>query len=264
MSRRVRLDPDEIALLEEERDFLLRSLEDLERERAGDNVTADDYERLRDDYTARAAAVIRSLREGLDTRPQAPPWSTGRKAAVAIGIAAFAVAAGLLLARSVGERLPGETVTGNEQLRRGQPAATRGGTRPPSVDDLRAAVASDPDNPRLRIAYAAALLNAGEAADALQQYDKAARLDPSSAEARAYGGWIVFLAGLPEEALERLDAAVEADARFPDTYFFRAMVRVRGTGDREGARRDLRRYLELAPRGPFADEAEVVLRELAR
>ena len=38
--------------LEAERDFLLRSIEDLERERAAGDVGADDYAELRSDYVA--------------------------------------------------------------------------------------------------------------------------------------------------------------------------------------------------------------------
>ena len=45
--------------LEAERDFLLRSLDDLEAERDAGNIDDDTYRTLHDDYTARAAAVIR-------------------------------------------------------------------------------------------------------------------------------------------------------------------------------------------------------------
>ena len=55
------LDPDALAALEEERDFLLRSLRDLEREHDVGDVDDHDYEVLKDDYTARAATVLRSI-----------------------------------------------------------------------------------------------------------------------------------------------------------------------------------------------------------
>ena len=42
-SRRRDLDPDALAALEEERDFLLRSLQDLEREYAAGDVDESDY-----------------------------------------------------------------------------------------------------------------------------------------------------------------------------------------------------------------------------
>ena len=47
--------------LEEERSFLLRSLADLDAERADGNVDDGTYERLHADYTARAARVIHQL-----------------------------------------------------------------------------------------------------------------------------------------------------------------------------------------------------------
>ena len=55
------LDPDELAALEEQRAFLLTSLRDLEAEHDVGDVDEGDYEQLKDDYTARAAAVIRAI-----------------------------------------------------------------------------------------------------------------------------------------------------------------------------------------------------------
>ena len=46
--RPIRLDPDELATLEEQRDFLLRSLEDLEREYEAGDLTDEDHRTLRD------------------------------------------------------------------------------------------------------------------------------------------------------------------------------------------------------------------------
>ena len=47
--------------LDDERAFLLRSLEDLEREHDAGDLSERDYAVLRDRYTAHAAAVLRSL-----------------------------------------------------------------------------------------------------------------------------------------------------------------------------------------------------------
>ena len=52
--------------LEAERDFLLRSLDDLDAEREVGNVDDGTYQTLHDDYTARAATIIRSLDAGTD------------------------------------------------------------------------------------------------------------------------------------------------------------------------------------------------------
>ena len=58
------MDPDELARLEEERRFLLRSITDLEREYEAGDVDDDDYQTLMDGYTARAAAVMRTIDDG--------------------------------------------------------------------------------------------------------------------------------------------------------------------------------------------------------
>ncbi|MGH8986356.1 MAG: hypothetical protein ACRDY6_21135, partial [Acidimicrobiia bacterium] len=65
--------------LEAERDFLLRSLDDLEAEREAGGIDDESYARLHDDYTARAAAAIRALRDGVDARPVAAPLPWRRR-----------------------------------------------------------------------------------------------------------------------------------------------------------------------------------------
>ena len=57
----LRSDPDRLAELEEERAFLLRSLDDLDRERAAGDIDEHDFATLHDDYTARAAAVLKAI-----------------------------------------------------------------------------------------------------------------------------------------------------------------------------------------------------------
>jgi tetratricopeptide (TPR) repeat protein len=51
-----------------ERDMLLRSLEDLDREHDAGDLSDKDYELLRDRYTARAASVLRALEEHSNDR----------------------------------------------------------------------------------------------------------------------------------------------------------------------------------------------------
>ena len=65
------LDPDEVAALEEQRDFLLSSLADLDREHEAGDLDDDDYEALRDDYTSRAATVLEELRTRLNSSTSA-------------------------------------------------------------------------------------------------------------------------------------------------------------------------------------------------
>lgn len=111
--RTSRLDPDELAALEEQRDFLLASIEDLDREYAAGDLDDDDHRALRDDYTARAAATLRAIDQQQAAFADARrPRSRGRTLAVLAGVLAFAAIAGLLVARSLGARGEGETASG--------------------------------------------------------------------------------------------------------------------------------------------------------
>lgn len=112
-SRPGRLDPDELAALEEQRDFLLRSLADLDREHAAGDLADDDYTTLRDDYTARAAEVLRAI----ERREQAfadarRPRSAGRTAVTVGIVVVIALVAGLSVAKFAGPRQAGDTATG--------------------------------------------------------------------------------------------------------------------------------------------------------
>jgi hypothetical protein len=69
-------------VLEEEREFFLRSLRDLDAERAAGDLDELDYQGLRDDYTVRAAQVLRELAE-LD-EPGDPTIEAGPAATPAV------------------------------------------------------------------------------------------------------------------------------------------------------------------------------------
>ena len=88
--RMTRVDLDQLAELEEERRFLLRSLADLEREHDAGDIDDADYATLRDGYTVRAAAVLREIDGGraqLPPKPTAPLGANHRdRAAVVAGV----------------------------------------------------------------------------------------------------------------------------------------------------------------------------------
>ena len=67
--------------LRDELDFLLASIDDLERERSAGDVDADDHRRLLDGYTARAARISRLL-DGSEvevTSPETPSAGPRRR-----------------------------------------------------------------------------------------------------------------------------------------------------------------------------------------
>jgi uncharacterized protein (TIGR02996 family) len=269
-----RFDPDALAALESERDFLLRSLADLETEREAGNLDDDRYQALKDDYTARAASVLRSIEEGHDARPAPPPIPRRRKLLTGGGVLAFVFVAALGVAAASGKRHEGQTLTGNAQS-----SGTQPGTGQSDDGARRAAlerqVSEHPDDPAAHLVYARYLLEAGEPTSAVREYIAAARLDPKNPEAHAYAGWVSFLAAqsanadpktaaeLTDRALVRLDAAVAAAADYPDAHFFRGMVQLRGKNNPKAAVPDFERYLLLVPDGPLNDQVKQLL-EAAR
>src|SRR4051794_40696587 len=103
--RFVRLDPDALAVLEEQRAFLLRSLDDLEHEHAAGDLEDDDYETLKQDYERRLGSVGRAVDEGkAEFAAVRTPRSKRRSRLTIAAIVLFAVACGFGVARSAGRR----------------------------------------------------------------------------------------------------------------------------------------------------------------
>ena len=217
--------------LETERDFLLRSLDDLERERSEGNVDEGTYRELHDDYTARAAAVIRSLDAGADlTAPQPRSASTLARALTVGGIIVFALVAAVLLSRAVGQRRPGQTITGNSQVPAG---STTTGTDPGR--QLAAAADEQPKSYAARIAYARYLYRNNDFADAVREFGAAARLDPSQPEPPTYAGWAGALVSqqvgdaetrqsLLSASLERINEVIKAHPKYPDAHALKGVI----------------------------------------
>lgn len=233
-ARRRELDPDALAALEEERDFLLRSLEDLEREHAAGDVDDSDFEELKDDYTARAAAVIRAIEDRTaavkSLRPQRN-WQRTALGLVLVGL--LAVGASWLVFRNAGTRAPGQGLTG----------------------DIR----QDSSNLILQAqgltGQAQASLQAGDSTKALKQfesavqaYDKALEISPENVQAMTYRGWVLHTialsselsvaADLDRQALEYLDEAIAIDPLYSDARVFRAILE-RNAGEFGAAKVDL-------------------------
>lgn len=211
-------DIEQRAALEEQRDFLLRSLEDLEREHAAGDVDEHDYRALRDDYTIRAAAVLREIsaggrRSGSPTTPRS--W---RRAALTIGaVVAFAVLAGLLVGRAAGRRDIGEVATGGISQ---------------SVTE--------------KLNEAGRRAGEGELAAAIELYDEVLVDDPGNAEALTYKGWLQTLDGDEAGGLEVLLDAATTNPAYPDVHAFLAIVFFRN-GLVEQADRELDRLDALDP-----------------
>lgn len=259
-SQNHRRDASAVASLRAQRDFLLRSIADLDAERAAGELPQARYFQLHDDYTIQAATVLRALDrleptdadQLADGRADARDPSTNavrptrrRQVSLAVAVTVVVVVAGAgLLVRNSQDRAPGQTITGNAQ------------SRPDELEDRERVARAQPNDAEAQFEYGQALLEARRTVEALKSFDAAARLNPSDPAAKAYGGMVVYLAGLVDEAMRRLDAAVAADPSYADARFFRGVVRLRGRNDPNGALEDLTEFLRLVPPGPERDEVQ--------
>jgi cytochrome c-type biogenesis protein CcmH/NrfG len=261
-----RVDPDERQELERERDFLLKSLDDLETERSAGNIDDESYRELHDDYTARAAAAIRALRDGVDARPAAPPVPWRRRGLVIGAIVAFAALAAVTLAAALGARLPGQTSSGNSP------------TASPSRDQQQArlgeAVRANPKDAGARLALARFLEQKGDIVGSLKQLDEAVKVAPDNADALANAGRVRFIVAgqVPSPDAQRqlvtgartlLDRAVQADPNHADAHFYRGVLLLEGFNEVDAAGGEFQRYLVLAPDGQFATQARNALAQTA-
>jgi tetratricopeptide (TPR) repeat protein len=175
-----------LAALSEERDFLLGSLRDLEAEHEAGDVDDRDYAALKDDYTARAAAVIRAIERPAapsrrSQRSERPPRSMTSRVVVGALVALFAVGAGVVVAQWSGQRGAGDSITGG----------IRGDTR----DDLLEARQQAAD---------------GQYLDAIKSYDKVIQLDPANTEALAYRGWMLRIVAQSASGQQQSQLRAEA------------------------------------------------------
>ena len=265
MSSSIRFDPDALASLESERDFLLRSIKDLETEREAGNLDDERYRELKDDYTARAAAVLRSIEAGRSVAVEAaPPVPRKRKLLTGGAVLAFVLVAALAMAAAVGNRQEGQTATGNAQSGGAQTAEARRAA-------LERQVQEKPDDPTAHLVYARFLLETQDWTEAVKQFLMAAKLDPKNPEASAYAGWMLYQVASNAEpqtkaelltgALQRLDDAVAASDTYADAYFFRGMVKFRAMNDAKGAVPDFEKFLALVPTGPLNENVKAVLEQ---
>lgn len=211
-------DPSPAGTLADQRDFLLRSLADLEDERAAGDVSEADYEALKDDYTARAAAVLRAIERGTARSAVRRTAPLGRRLAVVGAVVVFAGLAALLVAQSSGRRDAGELASG----------------------DIRRSVTE-------KLNQAGQRLGEGDADAAIALYDEVLASEPTNAEALTYKGWAQFiLQGDAEAGLTSLLDAATAHPEYPDVHAFLAVVFAR-SGLLEQAQRELERLDALDP-----------------
>ena len=244
-------DAERVAL-EEERDFLLSSLRDLEREREAGDIDDSDYETLKSSYTKRTADILRQLRSDVDasenedvagSHDSLPTASKWRRRFVVLGLVGLlAVGLGVLVARNSGQRLPGATATGGL-----------------------------PDTTASKLAQARAL-NFDDPIAAIRLYSDVLKTDPDNVEALTYRSWLLALTAREAEDAVR-DAAVQTaiiglgratliDDSYPDAHCFLGIVSYRFANDIETARTELARCQEANPPAEVRGFVDSVVAEI--
>ena len=212
----VRLDPDALAALEEQRAFLMRSLADLEREHEAGDLDAGDYDMLKHDYGVRLASVSRAVGEGkAELAASGPPRRRARTALIAAAVTVFALVCGFAVAQSAGRRDPGGSITG-EITKTARERNTE------CLDQAQV-------DPSAAVSCYTSVL-----ADA-----------PSNVESLTYRGWIRITSGDPQ-GLEDLRQAVMLDGSYPDVHAFLAIVLFRA-GCVSDAANEITRLDNLSP-----------------
>ena len=191
------MNPDQLAELEEQRRFLLRSITDLDREHLYGDVDDRDYETLRDGYTARAATVMRSIENGHAEIRQLRPRRPKVLVAWVVGTLLAASLAGWLVARTSGQRLPGQSISGGLP---GDEVAQK-------LAEARQFLGVDPQQ-------------------AIVRYQQVRELDPNNAEALTYMGWLIAQSGSGAAAsgAEFLRGAIKLDPTYADPHCFLAIT----------------------------------------
>jgi tetratricopeptide (TPR) repeat protein len=229
-SRRDALDPDALAALEDQRDFLLQSLDDLEAERAAGDIDEHDYETLRDDYTARAATVLRAIEERNTLRAAArAPKRRGQAVLVGTLVAIIAILCGVLVAQNAGRRAPGEGITGSDDSSSRSVLAEAddllaSGETDAALTRYQDALELDPQNLEILHHLATAQVTAGDADAAIKTYDDALAIDPEDVESLAYQASLFHRRGDTDRALEQLDHAIALDRTFVDSWSLRTAI----------------------------------------
>ena len=234
--------------------MLLRSLSDLEAEYAAGDLDVADYHALKDDYVARTASVIRrraDVEAGIAERVKAatsavPRWRTP----VAVAVTAVAaIGAGLAVARSAGERVGTQGLTGTVNAA----GANRSAEVSKLLKQAQDKLAADP-------------------LASLKSYDAVLVIDPQNPEAIAYGGWLLRIVAqsadgptrneLIKRAKDRLDNAIAVAPAYPDARAFRGVLLLRDLGDPAAANKDFEALDALDP-PPFVKQLVASARQEA-
>jgi len=227
--------------LYEEQQFLLNSLRDLERERAAGDIDDADYETLRRGYVARTAAITREL-QGVDVVDDEAPKSWAKRLLVVACVIAVAIGAGVFVARSSGQRLPGESLSGGIEQSTANMLAT------------------------------ARQLNFSNPSKSIELYSNVLKLEPDNAEALTYRSWLLALTARDAQAnvkqlalataVTDLLRAQAADPNYPDAHCFLGIVYFRFLEQASLAKKQLDVCVDMNPPASVSSFVAAIVKEV--
>jgi len=234
--------PERRDQLLEEREFLLTSLADLEREFAVGDVADDDYVSLKDSYAARAAIIIRELSD--NEQPKVRKRIGWRPFAWSALVVLLAITAGVVVARNTGERLPGQGMTG-------------------AIDD--GSVSS--------LLVQARSMGMADIPGVLDLYSRVLAVEPDNVEALTYFGWFTVLSSTQEDdasaAATRLQngmlllrQATIADETYPDAHCFLGIAFFRFIDDPVAAQPEMTACLDENPPAEVASMVQGLVTQI--
>lgn len=225
--------------LEELRDLALRDLIDVDRQVTRGELSAEDADGLRRQYKREALAAL----DGMQTVAAGPEQIlpaiqkpraallTGRRVLYAAGIV-IAVLAAFLVQGDLLDRPPGGFVSGNEVSQ--SPPTTADLTKVTDAE-LEAVVNANPEVLGMRLALARRYVAKGRYDLAAVHYKKVLQKEPKNPEALTNLGLVMLKVGLPEQAEELVDIALEVDPELAAAWWVQANIRLYGLGDPGGA-----------------------------
>jgi tetratricopeptide (TPR) repeat protein len=223
----------------EDRDFLLRSLLDLERERAAGDLADDDYHDLKTRYEAKLADLTDAPASVQPPDTAGAPTETRRVVRVVATVAVIAIigiGGGLAVAAGSGSREPGQNLSGRQITTSAQ-----------------------------QLARAATLAGEGDVLEALKVYDEVLAENPEDVTALTYKGWLLRNVGtandepdLAERGVALIEQATQIDPRYAEAWFFRGIIFLRD----EDAPEKAVDALKLALANDPIPEVEAAAREL--
>ncbi|HVQ75815.1 MAG TPA: tetratricopeptide repeat protein [Candidatus Binatia bacterium] len=265
--------------LSEEKAALYRALRELAFDREAGNLSAADYQALRDGYETRAAEVLGALDElgpapepvalvasaaqpRGEERPEAARGWTRHPVALAGGAAAllaFGVVVGLGASRFTAPDLtvlpPGSRI----------PVTIAPEAAAPPPGDGSASAASGRAIPPEMLAgmlgAARQSLTEGRYQEAIAAYQAVLKRDATNVDAMTHLGLIVAIGGHADTALEAFERALAIDPAYPPAHLYRGQILYEVKRDYPGAVAAWQQFLTLVPRGEEHDRVRALVQQ---